>query len=180
MLKLQLFGKAWKSAKKNIFRLEAIPEYGVPEDLVLFEKWKQGTLELDKASKAYLEKLNKTKKRGVKMQRVRIVPLPISEYIKYEIDFWKHSIQKGEEILFLEENEYENLIKNLNFEPRDFWMFDDKVLIMFYYDGKGDFLREEVIQNDKIIKQYKDLKEKLLKKSIPMKQFLGKYSAIKN
>ncbi len=180
MVKLLLMEKAWKSAKRNIFRLEAIPEYGVPEDLALFEKWKQGKLELDEASKEYLEKLKKTKGRGVEMQRVRIVPLPISEYIEYEIDFWEHSIQNGEEILFLEENEYQNLIKNLNFEPRDFWMFDDKVLIIFYYDSKGGFLREEAIQTDKTIKQYKDLKKKLLKKSILMKQFLEKYGAIKN
>ena len=49
---------AWKTAKKNIFRLEAIPEYGVPEDLILFEKWQRGKLELDEASKKWLENLS--------------------------------------------------------------------------------------------------------------------------
>lgn len=73
MVELSLTEKAWASARKNIFRLEAIPEYSVPEDLVLFENWKQGQFELDEASKEYLEKLSKTKERGVKMQRVRIV-----------------------------------------------------------------------------------------------------------
>lgn len=54
MVELSLTENAWASAKKNIFRLESIPEYGVPEDLVLFENWNQGRFELDEASKEYL------------------------------------------------------------------------------------------------------------------------------
>ncbi len=174
MTQISLMENAWKSARKNIFRLEAIPEYGVPEDLVQFEKWKLGESDLDEASINWLGNLNKTKERGVKMQRVRVVPLPLSDYIKYEIYFWKHSMQNGEEILFLEEKEYDRLIQPLNFKPKDFWMFDDKVLIIFHYDKTGDFVMEESITDMQTTNEHLELKQKLLQSAIPMEEFLEK------
>ncbi len=172
MAKISLMENAWKNATKNIFRLEAIPEYNVPEDLIAFEKWKRKKSDLDEASKKWLENLDKTKERGVKMQRVRVVQLPLSDYVKYEMNFWKHSIRNEEEILFLLENEYRKAIQTLNFKPRDFWMFDDKVLIIFHYDETGDFVKEESITDEKTIKNYLGLKQKLLQLTIPMEELL--------
>lgn len=172
MVKLSITEKVWNKAQKNIFRLEAIPEYNVPEDLVLFNKWKQSKLESDKAFLKWLEGLNKTKERGVKMQRVRIVSLPFSDYIKYEIDFWKHSTKQGENILFLEAKRYEHIKQKFNFEPKDFWIFDDKILIIFHYDEKGDFVKEKLIPDKETIKKYVELKRELLDHAIPMDEFL--------
>ncbi|MEK6846213.1 MAG: DUF6879 family protein [Nanoarchaeota archaeon] len=172
MANISLMEEAWKSARKNIFRLEAIPEYNIPEDLVSFKKWKQGKSDLDEASKKWLENLSKTGWRGVRMQRVRVVSLPLSEYIKYEIDFWKYSIKNGEEILFLEDKKYRTAIQNIDFELRDFWMFDDKVSIIFHYDETGDFVKEEPVADQRVIKKHLELKQKMLQLAIPMGEFL--------
>lgn len=172
--------EAWKKAQNNIFRLESIPEYNVPEDFILFKKWKQGKLKLAENSKKWLQNLKETKERGVKMQRVRIVSLPLSDYIRYEMDFWEHSIQNGEEILFLENEQYENIMQNLDFKPKDFWTFDDNVLIIFHYDETGDFVKEESISNKLITKKYIELKRKLLKYAISMNEFLKTKAVAKN
>ena len=119
---------------------------------MLFGKWKQGRLELDARSKEWLKKLKKTSRRGVKIKRVSVVPLPLSDYMNYEIDFWKNSIKYGE-ILLLKTGEYRRIIKNMDFAPEDFWTFDDKILIIFRYDGKGDFVREEPISDKAAIKR---------------------------
>lgn len=172
--------RAWKKAQKDISRLESIPEYNVAEDLVLFEKWRQGKFEHDKNSKKWLENLKRTKERGVKIQRVRIVSLPFSDYIKYEINFWKHSIQNGEEILFLENKEYEKIVERFEFIPKDFWIFDDKTLIIFHYDKRGDFVKEEPVSYEERIKKYLELKKKLLNHALPMKKFLKTKPATEN
>ena len=172
MVNSALMEKAWKKAERSVFRLEAIPVYKVPEDLILFEKWKQGRLELDARSKEWLKNLKKTSQRGVKIQRVRVVPLPLSDYIRYEIDFWKNSVKCGEEILSLKSKDYGKIIKNLDFTPKDFWMFDDKALIIFLYDSRGDFVREESIPNKATIKRYAELKRKLLERAVQMDKFL--------
>jgi hypothetical protein len=153
------FEEAWRKAKKTIFRLEALPEYNVAGDLTLFERWKKGKLELNRGSKIWLNNLKKTKEKGVKIQRVRVFPSPISDYIKYEIDFWKYS---SEEITFLEEKEYKKIIEKSGFIPKDFWLFDDDTLFIFYYDKEGHFIKEELISDEVIINGYLKLKKKLL------------------
>jgi hypothetical protein len=172
MVNSHLMEKAWKKAERSVFRLEAVSVYKVPEDLLLFEKWKRGKFELDARSKEWLKNLKKTSQRGVKIQRVRVAPLPLSGYIRYEIDFWKNSEKCGEEILFLESKDYGKIIKNLDFTPKDFWMFDDKALIIFLYDGKGNFLREKPISDKSEIKRHAELKRKLLEHAVQMDEFL--------
>jgi len=174
MVPLSLMEEAWKNSRKAIFRLEIIPEYNVPEDVILFENGKQGKFEFDADARKWLHNLKSTKERNVNIQRVRVVPLPFPEYIKYEIEFWKHSIPNGEEIFFLESKEYENIIKNLDFEPKDFWLFDDEILIIFHYDETGNFVKEKLISNEEMIKKHAELKKELLKRAIPMEEFLKK------
>lgn len=47
MLNKTYFENAWNNATNNIFRLEILPEYRVPEDLVIFEKWKEGQINFE-------------------------------------------------------------------------------------------------------------------------------------
>ncbi len=180
MTKLSEMEKAWGKSVKNIFRFESIPFYRVPEDIILFEKWRKGK-QINKTDfQEWFTFLEETKKRGVIIQRVRIVALPVSDYVKYEIDVWNHSKRYGETVFFLELKSYKELTKQVDFKPKDFWMFDNKTLVIFHYNNNGEFLREERIKDRKIIRKYRDLKRELLKNSIPKKQFLNDQSITKN
>lgn len=172
MLNMPLMEKAWENSKKNIFRLEEIPEYNVPEDLVNFNKWKHGKFVIDKDSKNWLANLKSTKNKRINIQRVRIVSFPFSNYLKYEIDFWQHSTKAGEKILFLDKAIYQKIKFTLDFSPEDFWLFDDKTLIIFHYNPKGDFVREEPILDPQTINKYVILKKELLRYAISMSKFL--------
>lgn len=113
--------------------------------------------------------------RGVQIQRVRIVPLPLPEYIRYEIDYWRNSAKNGEEIFFLKEDGFAGIKSTLNFEPEDFWLFDDEVLIIFYYEN-GDLMEERLINDPKIIENYKQLKYKLSEQALPISKFLTDFT----
>lgn len=171
MTNVSIMKKAWSKAKKNIFRLEILPEYKVPEDLVLFEKWKNNDFNVKPKNDDWLNYISTTKKIGLKIQRVRITPLPIPEYIQYEIDYWKYSSQVGEEIYFLEEDIFKRIQKKSNFNIEDYWIFDDKVLVIFHYE-KGDLIEERFIDNKCLIDKHKKIKSLVLKQAVPMKEFL--------
>jgi len=47
MANVPLMESGWKEAQRNIFRLEALPLYRVSEDLILFNKWKKGKLNIN-------------------------------------------------------------------------------------------------------------------------------------
>jgi hypothetical protein len=171
MVKLQQMLDNWDKAEKSVFRLESIPEYNIPGDIELFEKWKKGKLKINK-NDSWFNRLRNTKEKGISMQRVRIVPLPILDYIKYEMEFWKISRECGEVFLFLEESKYDQIKEGLNFNPEDFWMFDDKNLVIFHYDETENLVSEEVVEDENIINDYVALEKELVKEAIPMKEFL--------
>lgn len=177
MVDIPTFENAWKKAMKNIFRLEMLPEYNVPEDLIIFEKWKKGQVDFKEETDLWLQNIKATKTRGVQMQRVRITPLPIPEYIRYEINYWQFSVRNGEEILFLKEQDFAAIKASFNFEPEDFWLFNDEVLVIFHYEG-GDLVEERPITDPAIIDDHKKLKYKLLKQALPMTHFLNRYENV--
>lgn len=163
--------KAWSRAQKSIFRLELLPEYKVPEDLILFKKWKSNNFSVELELDGWLKDIRATKEKGVKIQRVRVTPLPIPKYIHYEIDCWEYSKRAGEEILFLSEDTFKRIQTKSDFVIEDYWMFDDEVLVIFHYE-KGDLIEERMIKNRELIKKHQKLKVSLLEQTIPMKKFL--------
>lgn len=169
------FDKNWRSAKKSIFRLEGRAEYRVPEEQESLKKWKQGELDLgkDKELQKWLGSLKSAKKRGIVIQRVRVVPKSLPEYIKFQIDVWqKYSSKNGEEFFFLNESDYQEIIAGLGFNPKDFWLFDDQGLLIVNYSPTGQFTGDILIADGGMAKRYCDLKAKLLQKSVPLASFV--------
>ncbi|MBI2558840.1 hypothetical protein HYW20_05950 [Candidatus Woesearchaeota archaeon] len=112
------------------------------------------------------------KEKKISIRRLRVIALPLSGYLKYEIDFWKSSPRYGEKIWFLLNKDYKKIIAILKIKPKDFWLFDDKELIIFHYTLKGKWIGEEVITSESTINRYKKLKQELLRHSIPINIFL--------
>ena len=167
-----LFNKAWQESKVRIFRLEALPEYDVSEDREAFEKWKNGDNKFTEYE-GWFNLLKAAAEKGMSVQRVRVVRSP-SEYLKYEIDLWKVSRNFGEQAMFLEEEKYQKIFQEFGLESKDFWLFDDKLLIVFHYDQKGSLVEEELITDKGIVSKYLELKKKLIENSLSMTPFLYK------
>lgn len=176
------FMNEWNKSSKNIFRLEALPEYNVGEDEII-DKFRKGeNIELPDQIKDWLKIQSETIKKGISLKRVRIIPNPIPEYIKFEIHMWNKfsKLSKGEEFYFLKEEYYEKIISKIDFVPKDFWMFDDNTIIIFNYKKNGEWIGEELIQDKTVVEKYKKLKYKLLDLSIPMNDFLKNIEATVN
>ena len=175
MVEKPLFEDAWSRSKVRIFRLESLPVYNVPEDMKIFEEWKKTKKFSANSYEEWLQKLEKTKERGVVMQRVRVAQLPLSDYLKYEVDFWKNnSIKAGEQISFIEKEKYQKLLEGLDFKQEDFWMFDDKLVIIFHYSENGNLLNEELVTDPVLVNRHVQLKKALLENSMDMTPFLYK------
>ncbi len=163
-MKMETF---FNNFKKYAFRLEILQEYNVDEekeDFVIF-------LRTGKVNKKINNRWHKiitaAKKRGAVIKRVHVVELPLSDYLKYEIQHYKLNCDKGEEIFIILKDEFENLKSKINY---DFWMFDDEIVLKINYDSKGRFLGFDEIKND--IHCFKELKNNLLHKAIKLKEFI--------
>ncbi len=173
MVETPLFNKAWQAAKVRIFRLEALQEYDAPEEKVLFEKWKKGDKNFTEYD-GWFKLLGQAKEKGIPIHKVKVVKLPVSEHLKYEIDLWKKLKIHGEQILVIEEEKYNTLTQNPDFKPKDFWLFDDKLAIIFDYNEKGELVGEELVTDKTQVAKHLELKNRLTESSLSLTPFLYK------
>jgi len=170
------------SNKGRFFKLETLQIYQIDVESPQFQAYQKGNLEeARRITKGVLlsglgKPYEKIKKKNIKFRRVHIVELPLSFYLRFELESYKISIELGEEIYLIPKEEAEKLKRSVEFQ--DFLMFDNKIVYLHYFDiPTGEWKYTELIDDPKEIKGYIQLKEQLLKKSLLVDQFLEKYKA---
>lgn len=162
------FDKTWENAISSIVRLETLPIYEIPAEMARFEKFKKGIHYLDEELVAWKEKLKTTAEKKVSIIRYRVVDTPISDYIKFEFDFWKKTID-SQHVFTIERNDYLNIVKNADVHSTDFWMFDKKTVYCMNYSPKGNFIDGIFKTDKKTVQQYKKIIEALASKAASLR-----------
>jgi hypothetical protein len=149
-----------KSAKKSLFRFEYLQEFKAGEDGNI-DQWRK-TGEIDEnLFKEWWNFLEGKHKEGVITQRVRRIMYPLNEYTQWELQTHKLSIQHGDDIRKITDDEFHKL----NICATDFWFIDDSVVLIMKYSNEGKYLGFS-IESD--IATYLKYKEALLNNSEPI------------
>ena len=89
--------------------------------------------------------------RGVVVRRVRIVSEPISDYIRFEYDITEAlNLAAGEDVRWLSRRQASDLCLPGN----DFWMFDERVVMLNFFSGSGESAGHQVSDDTGLIKLY--------------------------
>jgi hypothetical protein len=157
-------GRLFQSFRSTAFRLECLPAYAVTEDdeAQAFHLWLEG--EQPPQKEREWPKLCASAVAARKsMQRVRLVTQPLSEYLRFEMEWgYPPNVAAGEDIRILD-HEPEGLLKV------DFWLFDDASAVVLEYDDQGHFLRPVVAET---VEPYRQAKELALASSEPFARYL--------
>ncbi len=152
----------FENFKKYAFRLELLQEYNVDgEKESIKEFLKTGKVSEDKD---WTNLIKSAISRGAFMERVHVIILPISKYLKYEIEAYKANIEAGEKVSFMLKEEFDKINTKIN---HDFWLFDDKIVLKMNYDLSGKFKGFEEIKN---ASEFVKLKDITLLKSKPISE----------
>ncbi len=172
-----VYVRHWEILKKDFFKLETLQMYA---DAPGFQEYQQG--KIDEVRKLLKDSLlsdtasphEKIKKIGIIFRRVHVIKLPLTSYLRYEIESYKISTQLGEQIFFMLEEDAIKLKREV--EPRDFLLFDDKIVHLQYYDMlTGKWKYTELLKDQAEVRDYVNLKRQLLINAIPMYKFLQRY-----
>jgi Family of unknown function (DUF6879) len=120
-----------------------LPAYSVDEEAESFRAWKEGqpppAWQLDRG---WCRLVADATAAGKFMQRVRLVRYPLSDYVRFEMDWgYPQNIEAGEDIRILGLSRDDEL----PFIPEpergyDFWLFDGVTVVRMDYDGAGRFI----------------------------------------
>lgn len=156
-------GQLFKSFAASAFRLETLPEYRVPQEAESVAAWRAGKPKpKSHAGRAWFETIRAAKERGARMQRVRLVSSPLTDYQERQFSWgYPENTDAGEEIYILD-YEPDGLLRV------DFWLFDDELAVVLEYDDQGHFLRPVAVAN---VAPYLQARDMTLKSAVPFREY---------
>ena len=164
------------NAKLETFRLELLEQYKVNGEWEQFQKYLNGEeVKGDEYFKEFCQFISKAVKKGIKHRRVHVVPQILTPYLKFEIENGYFPMSEaGASIFLIEKPKYFNLLYQLfqeKFQPHEFWLIDDKIVIELKYHQEGILKETKLITEKKLVQNYVKLKENLLQESIDFRKW---------
>lgn len=148
---MRLEGDAWQrffdSFTRSAWRLELHPVYTVPQETDAISRWRAGERLPEDHWSPWMERVAGYRAAGRGLGRVHVVRRPLSEYIRFEFDwYYRHHARAGEEIRILD----------LTGKPdpglpdHDFWLFDERQVVKMIYRPDGTQIGRELIERPDI------------------------------
>lgn len=132
-----------------------------------YHAWEGGhRIDLDDRSswwRPWLQNIVAATARGVRVRRARIVSEPISRYIRYEYDVTVPNVRAGEQVRWLPRRRATDLALPGN----DFWLFDERTLLVHHFSGEGDKVGSEVIADPQVVNFHVEVFEAVWRRAIP-------------
>ncbi len=140
-----------QSAQKSLFRFETLQDYNVGDDGLD-----------DQGMKDWWDFIASKTNSEVKMERVRLIIEPLTEYTKRELIVHAKSKTFGDDIRTINEVTF----NKLSIPLEDFWLIDEKLALIMKYSESGEYLGFDIEESD--IKKYITTKDILIKHSNPL------------
>jgi hypothetical protein len=155
---------AWwlQNFQASAFRLETRPTYSVPQESELLAAYRHDGSLPDMTDHPWVKRVQEHCGAGKRMERVRLVSRPLTEYERFELALYPFSHAAGEDIRLVD--------RGLVEVDRDFWLFDDQTAIMLRYDTEGRFQGTE----DGVSSLCLRWREVALARSISLEEYLAK------
>lgn len=133
----RIFEKSWFELQRRFFKLETrqfYDETGTPA----YDAWQRGdVVAMKRLAKERISEQGEIysfmQKKGFKFIRVRVLKLPVTDYVRFENEVYCHLAQAGETILGII---HDTLPEDLH-RLMDFLLFDNVRVLVHDYDDHG-------------------------------------------
>lgn len=161
--------KALACTRKRAFHLELRDAYNVEAEDDAFGRWLRSEPDDYAWHADWLSFVRRVTAAGVQVQRVRLVSVPHSDYIRWGLDVSPLNIEAGEDIRYLPRN----LVEGIELPEQDYWLLDDDVLVLsvFSADGRtGGFARPS---SPELFRQCVAVRDQVWERAIPYAQYVA-------
>ncbi|WP_262063044.1 DUF6879 family protein [Streptomyces sp. STR69] len=129
---LQLF----RDFQAAAFRLEVRTSYGIPEEDEPYRRFLVGEDPGLDWFEPWLRLMREETAKGKRVERVRVVDEPPSDYLRFELWGTPQNLAAGEDIRYLARS----LVANLGLPLYDFWLFDNRTVALLKFGENDRFL----------------------------------------
>lgn len=162
------FGLRLRDFERSAFRLETLQVYNVPAETELVDLFKSGAPQPEAhRTRPWTDQVREIVTTGRTITRVHVVDLPLTPYLKFEIQWGYTSNTAAGEQIFLRTNR-EGVD---TFE--DFWLLDGSSVIQMRYGADGSWLGAELIDAPELVSPYCVAAQAALGGATPLEHFLN-------
>ncbi|MCI0685787.1 MAG: hypothetical protein L0Y54_00915 [Sporichthyaceae bacterium] len=127
------------------WRLETREVYNVEEEAEDFARFLAGEPpRIDDYSRAWYDMIQAAVAAGKRFARVRVVPNPLTDYLRFEAEACQLNVAAGEDIRYLDAGRARELGLPRNV---DFWLFDSIRIAQLHFDEDNRPLGAEIIRD---------------------------------
>lgn len=152
MTETELIG-LFNAARRSIFRLQTLPSYAVDEEREAFDQFLAG-MPLPKNPEAdpWLQSIQAKVEAGVRVTNLHVIPDQLTPYLRFAIDWsYVYRHRAGEQILFISAEDARRCSPPVS---QDFWLFDDRDVVVMRYDAEGNYLGADGVDVAEKIDRY--------------------------
>ncbi len=168
------FGAIFDRFRSSAFRMETLQAYRVAEDLAAIEAWRadRARPEYSVRTSPWAARLATSSIAGRLWRRVRVVELPLTEYVRWEIAAYIESSVLGEQIRIL--------VRTSTFTDltEDFWLFDadqpgQAAAVAMHFDADGRPGEHQLVTDPDLIAAYAQAAARAWDAATPLNEFLA-------
>lgn len=153
--------------KRYAWRLELHPVYTMPQEEENLRRYRSGERLPSDIETPWMKRVRGFVSSGRSIGRVHVVTQPLSEYLRFEFDwYYRHSVRAGEDIRILD----------LTGKPdpglpdHDFYLFDDEQVVRMLYRPDGTQIGRELVENPPI-EEYLRYRDIALEGAVPFREY---------
>lgn len=105
--------------------------------------------------------------RGVVVRRARVVSEPLTEYVRFEYDYAVTNLAAGEQVRWLPRRQ----AKDLAVPAVDFWVFDRELVLFHHFNGDGELLEREYVEDGALAAWCADAFEAVWQRATPHEEY---------
>ncbi|WP_055524174.1 DUF6879 family protein [Streptomyces graminilatus] len=144
-----LDGDEWNACfdtmQREAWRLETLPVYTMPQESEKLARFLSGEKSPDDYTSGWMDEVRQWRSEGKSVGRVHIVTRPLSDYLRFEFEYYyRHHVKAGEEIRILDVTDRANPLPDVH----DFWMFDRTKVVLMNYREDGTQISRELRSGD--------------------------------
>jgi len=165
--------------RSSAFRLERLPTYVVEDEREEIDDWRahRPRPEYSIRTSPWLARIATDTLAGKHWQRLRIVDLPLGEYLRWQLLNYIEAAATGEEIRIIDRASCPVLAAD-----EDFWLFDaDKAqpfAIAMAYDEDGRPGEHQLVTDVERLTAYQRTRDAAWKTAVPLNEFLASYDPL--
>lgn len=164
----EALNELYDAFEHTVFKLETRDRYAVPSEEESLRRFLAGEPDPQRAARPWLARMREATGQGKRVERVRVVTEPHSDYVRWLLAGGQLSAAVGEDIRYLPRP----LAERERLPGYDFALFDSRQLVLLHFDKQDRPLEHELITDPVMVVQHCQWRDVAWQHAVPYELYL--------